>query len=134
MSARDVVTIAFTQPDAMLTLNQRLHWAPKAARTRSWRTAAYVAALQAIDTQQIDIPLPMSIVAVSLPVHSLDVRRDPANLYPTIKAAIDGLVDAEIFVDDDGEHVATVEPSFTKGGDVVVTITPLQPLTSAAGA
>ncbi|MFD0889967.1 hypothetical protein ACFQ08_35955, partial [Streptosporangium algeriense] len=32
-------------------------------------------------------------------------RRDPANWYPSFKAAIDGLVDAGVLVDDDDRHL-----------------------------
>jgi len=32
-------------------------------------------------------------------------RRDPANLYPSFKACVDGLVDAGVLADDDAAHV-----------------------------
>lgn len=32
-------------------------------------------------------------------------RRDPANWYPTVKACLDGLVDARVFADDSADHV-----------------------------
>lgn len=32
-------------------------------------------------------------------------KRDPANLYPSFKAAVDGLVDAGVLVDDDAAHL-----------------------------
>jgi hypothetical protein len=32
-------------------------------------------------------------------------RRDPANLYPSFKACIDGLVDAGVLPDDDAAHL-----------------------------
>lgn len=41
-------------------------------------------------------------------------RIDPANLYPTVKPLIDGLTDAELWVDDDSEHLKRL--SFMYGG------------------
>ena len=32
-------------------------------------------------------------------------RRDPANLYPSFKACVDGLVDARVLPDDDAAHL-----------------------------
>lgn len=34
--------------------------------------------------------------------------QDPGNCYPSVKAAIDGLVDAGVIEDDTGEHVAAI--------------------------
>jgi hypothetical protein len=52
-------------------------------------------------------------------------RLDPANLYPSFKAAIDGLVDAGVLEDDD--HTRVVGPDMrigpvVKGGQIVLHI------------
>ena len=41
-------------------------------------------------------------------------RWDPNNLWPTIKAAVDGLVDAGVLLDDDHSHV--IGPDMRSGG------------------
>jgi hypothetical protein len=57
-------------------------------------------------------------------------RRDPANLYPSVKAAVDGLVDVGVLPDDDAAHLegpdmrlGTVHPR----GRLVLTITEVSP-------
>ena len=50
-------------------------------------------------------------------------RRDPHNATPTIKATIDGLVDAGIWVDDSSEYVIVIDPIFVKRTDQLVTVT-----------
>lgn len=44
--------------------------------------------------------------------------QDPGNCYPSVKALIDGIVDAKVIDDDDGEHVAYVNllPFLTRAG------------------
>lgn len=41
-------------------------------------------------------------------------RIDPPNLYPTVKALVDGLTDSQIWEDDDHEHMQKM--SFEYGG------------------
>ncbi|MER8158120.1 hypothetical protein AB0L49_02475 [Streptomyces antimycoticus] len=57
-------------------------------------------------------------------------RRDPANWYPSFKAAVDGLVDAGLLEDDD--HTRVLGPdmrlgSVVKGGQLVLHIRELAP-------
>jgi hypothetical protein len=57
-------------------------------------------------------------------------RCDPANWYPSFKAAVDGLVDAGLFDDDD--HTRVVGPDMRLGrvvkrGQLVLVITGLEP-------
>ncbi|MDO5619287.1 hypothetical protein [Kocuria sp.] len=86
-----------------LNSNQRLHWAPKANLVRRWRSAAYFVGrnAKAAFTEQVDI------VAV---VHKrkTTTRYDPHNLMPTVKPAIDGLVQAGVLTDDDTKAVRRV--------------------------
>ena len=53
-------------------------------------------------------------------------RSDPSNWTPTTKACVDGLVDAGVWPDDDQKWVWTSEPTFTQGGQVVITLTPIE--------
>jgi hypothetical protein len=77
-----------------------------------WKFAARIAARDAVNRKIIPEHLPYAIVAVELPVRSLKTRRDAHNYYPTVKAIIDGLVQANVFEDDDVTHLATKEPVF----------------------
>jgi Holliday junction resolvase RusA-like endonuclease len=55
-------------------------------------------------------------------------RRDVANLYPSFKAAIDGLVDAAVLVDDDDTHLVGPDMrlgGLVAGGQIVLHITEL---------
>jgi hypothetical protein len=110
-----LVEIKFAAPDKPLNMNQNLHWARKAEMVRNWRQAAFYAA-HAAGYQN----LPRSIVSIGIPVRSIKVRRDPSNWYPTLKACVDGCVDAKWWPDDTGEWVATAEPWFIERGTYVV--------------
>lgn len=82
-----------------LTANGRLHWAQRARRTRRTRARAAYAARAA------RIP-PMARARITVHVHGRTrVRTDPANSYPTVKAVVDGLVDAGVLPDDDASHL-----------------------------
>lgn len=116
-----VLTFSFPLPDNLLNMNDRGHWAPRAESVRVWRTASFVAARNALG---LNLRLGMSVVSFILPVKSLKVRHDPSNLYPTVKAILDGMVDAKVWDDDDRHHVATTEPDLARGGLVHVSITP----------
>ncbi|MEV5953759.1 hypothetical protein AB0M11_08270 [Streptomyces sp. NPDC051987] len=59
-----------------------------------------------------------------------DRRADPANLYPSFKAAVDGLVDAGLFEDDD--HTRVLGPDMRLGrvvkrGQLVLVVRGLEP-------
>lgn len=84
-----------------LTSNGRYHWASRARRTRKLRTRAALAARAA----RPRIP-PMVRARITVHVHGRTrARTDPANAYPTIKAVVDGLVDAGVLPDDDAAHL-----------------------------
>ena len=85
---------------AWLNMNQRLHWAVKAERTRQWRTLARFTAAQA------KIPTGLDRVHIMAYVHRTDNRSyDVHNLLPTMKAVIDGLVDYGLVDDDDNSRL-----------------------------
>ncbi|AMU78478.1 hypothetical protein SEA_SKINNYPETE_48 [Mycobacterium phage SkinnyPete] len=85
-----------------LTANQRMHWAAKAKTTREVRAAAAVIAR--------NLPRADRLVVTLHYQPSQNRRRDRHNLWPTVKALVDGLVDAGVVPDDDTEHVSTPEP------------------------
>lgn len=106
----------------LLNANQRLHWRVRSARTKLLRGEA------AWQARKAGIPklARAHIVGEYRPPDRR--RRDVANLYPSFKAAIDGLVDAAVLEDDDDTHLVgpdmrlgPVEP----GGRLVLHITEL---------
>lgn len=116
-----MTTFEFLPPARLLSQNDREHWRPRAARVKLWRTAAYYGALKVPFAVRKHGP---SVVTIELPVKG-NRRRDPGNAYPTLKACVDGAVDAGIWPDDNSEWVTVNEPVLNIGGTTVrVTIEP----------
>lgn len=83
----------------LLNANHRGSWHRKARVTRNLReTAAWAARIAKVPRFGR-----AHILAEYCPPDRR--RRDPANLYPSVKACIDGLVDAGVLADDDAEHL-----------------------------
>lgn len=109
----------------LLNANDRSHWARKAADTKRLRQLAWAAARGA------HIP-PMDRARCTVTITwRTDRRRDPANLYPSVKAWIDGIVDAHILPDDDQHHLegpdmrANVDPTLDpKHVHITITLDP----------
>ena len=87
--------------------NQRLHRMQVANMTKQWRE---LASLAARNHEPLDTPV--RIVATFFKTRG--GRYDPNNLWPTVKACVDGFVDAGILVDDDHKHV--IGPDMRHGG------------------
>lgn len=94
------VTIALPPGLPMLSLNGRDHWAKRADATRDIKAATWALA-------HGTAPFPRAEVTVTYQPPDKR-RRDPDNLAPSGKAAIDGIVAAGVLPDDDGEHVTAV--------------------------
>lgn len=91
-----------------LTANQRLHWSTRMRRTRMLRAyAASEARIHGLAGRRLG---PSIVTAVVGYPHI--GRADPANAAPTVKAIIDGLVDARVWDDDDHTHIPSV--AFTR--------------------
>jgi len=115
----DAVVITFERPAPLLNLNDRQHWRAKAKLVAVWRQAAHIAARQHYAPH-----LGRTLVKVTLPVRTPNTRRDPSNFAPTVKALIDGFVDAGMWPDDHAGWVVTQEPTFTGGNTVTVELEP----------
>lgn len=87
------------RPDLWLTANARMHWAPKAKRTRALRELANVEA-KAAGIRDVGTCHVAAFIG-----YLRNGKADPANAAPTVKALIDGLVDAGVWPDDDHTHV-----------------------------
>ena len=95
-------TIRLDVPAAWwMTSNQRMHHMERARRTGYVRHAAKLAAR---GLAPLASPVTIS-AAIGLPTAR---RFDPPNSSPTVKAAIDGVVDAGVLADDSSKHVTAV--------------------------
>lgn len=82
----------------LLSQNVRCHWTVRREVTRWWRQAAATTATQA------QLPK-LGKVHVTVTFHKNTNRRyDVANLYPVVKACLDGVTDV-LLVDDSNEYV-----------------------------
>jgi hypothetical protein len=89
--------------DTLLTSNMRLHWRTKADRTRAIRDMAHVMARH---TRPAKMQAATCVVEVQWPDNRV---RDAANLEPTAKAAIDGIVgDYGLLPSDSDRHLKAV--------------------------
>lgn len=97
-------TILIPAPTKWMNANQRHgHWSERSGPTKLWRDAAKVLARQA------RIPA-LDRVTITATVHRPDRRRnaDAHNRYPTVKAVVDGLVDAGVLPDDCDRHLVSL--------------------------
>lgn len=93
-------TLTFTIPKAAwISANDRLHWAVQSERTRYLRQlGAFTAKAKRVPT--FDVTHVAAFIG-----YLTGGRADPQNSAPTIKALIDGMVDAGVWPDDDSTHV-----------------------------
>lgn len=95
-------TLVIPRPAAWINANGRIGWRAVGRLTADWREAAWARAKEAHAPA-----LPPSYVIGDLHMNAKRqaVRIDPANFYLVAKAAIDGLVDAHVWPDDDSNWV-----------------------------
>lgn len=109
-------------PNLWLTANQRLHWSTRMRRTKMLRAyAASEARIHGLAGRRLG---PCVVTAViGYPTKG---RADPTNAAPTVKAIVDGLVDARAWDDDDHTHIPSVaferDPNKTEKGTHAVTL------------
>ncbi|MFE5630631.1 hypothetical protein [Streptomyces sp. NPDC056543] len=124
------LTLALPPGLKLLNANQRLHYRVRAEATDRIRTAAMNACsedptMRAALVLAGDQPLLRHAYILGV-LHPPSRRRaDPANWYPSFKAAVDGIVDAGVLEDDD--HTRLVGPDMrigpiTPGGQLVLHI------------
>lgn len=96
------LSLPYTRPP--LTLNDRLHWAPRSRLVHTIRQTTCVLA------RAKHIPLCQRI-SVELHYQQFIAKRiDADNLYATVKPCVDGLVDAGVVLDDDTARVVHHTP------------------------
>ena len=105
-----------------LTANQRLHWSTRMRRTRMLRAyAASEARIHGLAGRRLSPSIVTAMIG-----YPTNGRADPTNAEPTVKAIIDGLVDARVWDDDDHTHIPSVaferDPAKTPKGTHTVTL------------
>ena len=93
------VTLTLAAPCDPLNSNQRLNRYVTAARVKQWRARAHVAVIQA-GRPKLDRAHVTAVIS-----HTTNRRRDALNWWPTVKAAIDGAVEAGLLPDDSDAYV-----------------------------
>jgi len=135
-----VYTLTLPTGLVLLNANQRIHHRVRHERTSAIRGAAMAACsedptMRAALVTAGDQPLLHHAYVLGV-LHPGSRRRiDPANFYPSFKAAVDGLVDAGVLEDDD--HTRLVGPDMrigpiVKGGQLTLVIQELTPASHAA--
>lgn len=82
-----------------LSLNDRDHFRARANKVKAWRTYAEQA------TRAARVPTLARATITGHIYKNRAGRYDPHNLFATLKACIDGIVDAGVLVDDDHTHL-----------------------------
>jgi crossover junction endodeoxyribonuclease RusA len=107
----------------LLNANHRGHWSKRSGRTKAIRTAAWLL------TRDAGVPhlARAYVVAEYRPPNRR--TRDVHNLYPSAKAAVDGVVDAGVLTDDSDAYL--IGPDMRLGaveklGRLVIHITELE--------
>lgn len=118
-----MTAFTFPAPDVRMSMNDRMHHMKRARITAEWRQAAYVWTLNAVSRAGLKRPQPPSRVRIVFGVADPWRRRDPHNLAPTVKAIVDGMVDAKLWPDDTPQYVTVDDPAFSAGTGVVVELT-----------
>lgn len=96
------LTITLPLPPRGLSPNARLHWRPKAALTAKARSDARLAAIHAMNVNDMVPPL-WENVTIQAFFYFRDRRRhDRDNALSSLKGSFDGLCDAKLLLDDSG--------------------------------
>lgn len=118
-------TVALPAGLPLLNANRRVHWRVRHERTKAIREAAYLIARGAVPPLQR-----AHVVGEYRPPDRR--RRDVHNLYPSAKAAVDGLVDAGVLPDDSDRYLIGPDMrigDIERGGQLVLHITELPEVT-----
>jgi crossover junction endodeoxyribonuclease RusA len=126
----------------LLNANQRIHYRVRAEQTAGIRNAAFNACsehpqLRADLAAAGQAPVLQHAWILGV-IHPGSRRRlDPANLYPSFKAAVDGVVEAGLLEDDDHTHLLGPDMRLggvVKGGQLVLHIYEMTPQAMQPGA
>lgn len=112
-------------PADLISANDRLHFRVQARLTKAWREAGEKA-IDALGTHRPIYSRAHIVIGYRFPTNH---RREVANLQPTSKALVDGLIDAGVLPDDSDDYCTgpdnrRIRPNGTPL--VVITITELE--------
>jgi len=117
-------TLVFPRRPLSLNDERKKHWSQRAKDATEWRTeAAWLAREQRIPAG--------GKILITVEVWQSGRLQDVANCYPSVKAAIDGIVDAGVIPDDTPEYldsITFVAPKRCKPGEDRVHIHVWRPL------
>lgn len=115
-----VYTISLPPATELISANGREHWTQRAKVTKHLRELAEHDA----NVKRIPELSKVKIRAIYFPPDNR--RRDMSNLFPSVKAAVDGIVDAGVLLDDNDKFVLSLEltrgKGIVKGGQLVIEI------------
>ncbi len=101
---KTIVSVPLDLRAEALSANGREHWSERQARTRVLRDKGKVTHRDvAREFGRYGVTRARLTVRVTWPADGR--RRDVANLAPTIKALVDGAIDAGVLPDDDDKHL-----------------------------
>jgi crossover junction endodeoxyribonuclease RusA len=111
-----------TVRETWLNANDRAHWSQKAKLTKGWRENSRA---QSVRTPSSGGQIDRAHIVATLHFGD-DRKRDVGNYAITVKAAIDGLVDAGVIPDDNDDHL--IGPDLRRGDSngqprIVLTVT-----------
>ena len=95
----------------LLTANDRLHWAARSRLTKQLRQWGYLLGREGEGVARLGLQHARVEIEFAYPDRR---RRDRSNLAPTVKALMDGLIDAGLLPDDadrflDGPHTVIAD-------------------------
>lgn len=111
---KTVVTLAIPTCDLLTSNQARVHWATRARRVKNIRASAQAAARMVSKPWFEGMPCSAPVTAEVEVTWPDRRRRDAHNLQPTIKAAIDGIVDAGLLADDSDQHIKALTITATE--------------------
>lgn len=105
------LTIPVGEQEWMSANRRYSYWAQRSRRTKSIRIKTKLTALSMLRAGTLT-PVNRARIEAQVCMPS-NVRSDPGNAAPTVKAMIDGLVDAGVLPDDDKTHL--IGPDYRPG-------------------
>ena len=115
--------LTYTAKPGTLNAERKAHWSKRAAATAEWRQAFWALARQAKVPKLNRVTLDVRVECRTRQMP------DPGGIWPAVKAAEDGLVDAGVIPDDTGVHVLWLRmwaPEHTGRDALTVTVGEVQ--------
>ena len=95
--------------------SRRMHPRVRAADDKFWRQSAWAASYA---PRRRPMRTPVIVIATPLLVEVNRWRQDPGAAYVSVKAALDGIVDAKVIPGDTDEYVAEIRMRAPRYGEV----------------